>query len=398
MSGDGEINLLLRGQSNAQIFAGNGIYEVEHQLEARLGVAVNILAEYGTDTSTIHSGTAFLDWDTDGEQTSLIRYLEAQPEDVQDNPTITVWMHNEYEQKGSASEDQWLSEVRADAALVRDALGQAAATTPYVFVPVPYNYGQNWEWLKGMEVLTADPTFHATMSEAFDGTVMNGDGYANSSHMGEGDVSLVAAALARDLAPVVSTLTAAALPEAETPVDVTPDVPYLLVAGAGSDALVLHVAQDAYQGDAQYSVHVDGTAIGGTFTASALHKAGTFDTLTLHGEWGPGSHQVEVALLNDAWGGTSDTDRNLYVESTSFNGAAVTGAVQGIWDDTSGVFSFTETGTLAPTPTTEAPVIVEPKPALDSQTIDWDATSAAVMAHFNDTGSWGNGSEFYVWH
>jgi hypothetical protein len=39
MSGDGEINVLLRGQSNAQIFAGNGIYEVERQLEAQLGVA-----------------------------------------------------------------------------------------------------------------------------------------------------------------------------------------------------------------------------------------------------------------------------------------------------------------------------------------------------------------------
>ncbi|MFC7694638.1 hypothetical protein ACFQY5_39170 [Paeniroseomonas aquatica] len=130
MSGDGEINVLLRGQSNAQIFAGNGIYEVEQQLEAQLGVKVNILAEYGTDTSTIHSGTAFLDWDTDGEQASLIRYLDAKPAAVRDNPTITVWMHNEYEQKGSASEEQWLNEVRADAALVRDALGQTAETTP----------------------------------------------------------------------------------------------------------------------------------------------------------------------------------------------------------------------------------------------------------------------------
>ena len=396
MSGDGEINVLLRGQSNAQIFAGNGIYEVEQQLEAELGVKVNILAEFGTDTSTIHSGTAFLDWDTDGEQASLIRYLDAKPAAVRDNPTITVWMHNEYEQKGSASEEQWLNEVRADAALVRDSLGQTAETTPYMFVPVPYNYGQNWEWLKGMEELSSDPAFNATMSEAFTGTIMDGDGYANSSHMGAGDVSLVAAALARDLSPVISELVAAAPPEVALPVEVAPEVPLELVTGMGNDALVLYISQDAYQGDAQYSVRVDGKAIGETFTANALHKAGTFDILTLYGDWNTGSHDVKVMLLNDAWGGTSDTDRNLYVESASFNGVAITGAVQGIWDDTSGAFSFTAAATVNPEPVIETPTI-NPEPVLVSRDIDWDATSTAVMAHFNDTGSWGNISDFYVW-
>ncbi|MFC7694637.1 carbohydrate-binding domain-containing protein [Paeniroseomonas aquatica] len=247
-----------------------------------------------------------------------------------------------------------------------------------------------------MEELSSDPAFNATMSEAFTGTIMDGDGYANSSHMGAGDVSLVAAALARDLSPVISELVAAAPPEVALPVEVAPQVPLELVTGIGNDALVIHIAQDAYQGDAQYSVRVDGKAIGETFTANALHKAGTFDILTLYGDWNTGSHDVKVTLLNDAWGGTSDTDRNLYVESASFNGVAITGAVQGIWDDTSGAFSFTEAATVNPESVTETPTI-NPEPVLVRQDIDWDATSTAVMAHFNDTGSWGNISDFYVW-
>ncbi|MGU3331048.1 hypothetical protein ACLBXB_29680, partial [Methylobacterium mesophilicum] len=33
--------------------------------------------------------------------------------------------------------------------------------------------------------------------------------------------------------------------------------------GTGSDQLLLHISQDAYQGDAQYTVSVDGKQIGG---------------------------------------------------------------------------------------------------------------------------------------
>jgi hypothetical protein len=396
MGQDGDINVLLRGQSNAQIFAGSGIYEVEHRLEAQLGVAVNILAEYGTDTSTIHSGTAFLDWDTDGQQASLIRYLEAQPADVRDNPTITVWMHNEYEQKGSASEGQWLTEVRADATLVRGVLDQSVETTPYVFVPVPYNYGQNWEWRKGMAALASDPWFNATMSDAFTGTVMDGDGYANSSHMGEGDVSLVAAALSRSLLPILSQLTGTPRPEVIPPPDISPQTPRSLVAGAGSDVLVLHVAQDAYQGNAQYSVRVDGQAFGETFVAGARHDAGLFDTLTLYGNWGTGSHDVEITLLNDAWGGTPNADRNLYVGTAIFNSVTIMDAARSIWDETSARFTFTAAGSSGPAPVSEAPGGISQTPMAPSRELDWDATSAAVVAHFNETGSWGIISDFYV--
>ena len=141
-----DLNVLIRGQSNALLFADRGgAAALEQGLEARLGVDVHLLCEWGTDSSTVHSGTAFMSWDTDGQQASLLRYVDELPADIKDNPTATVWMHNEYDQNnGGLTADAWVGEVRADAALVRGALGQGAETTPYTFVPIRYPYGGNW--------------------------------------------------------------------------------------------------------------------------------------------------------------------------------------------------------------------------------------------------------------
>ena len=88
---------------------------------------------------------------------------------------------------------------------------------------------------------------------------------------------------------------------------------------------------------------VNGARIGGTFGASALRSSGQSDTLTLKGDWGAGEHGVEVRFLNDAWGGTAETDRNLHVDGATYNGAAVDGAAQVVWSDwRPGGFTFTE--------------------------------------------------------
>ena len=135
-----DLNVLVRGQSNALLFADRGgAAALERGLEARLGVDVHLLYEWGMDTSTIHSATAFMDWDTDGQQASLLRYVRGLSADLRDNPTATVWMHNEYDQMSDGlTTSAWLGEVRADATLVRDALGQGTGTTPYTFVPIRY--------------------------------------------------------------------------------------------------------------------------------------------------------------------------------------------------------------------------------------------------------------------
>ena len=85
--------------------------------------------------------------------------------------------------------------------------------------------------------------------------------------------------------------------------------PATLAAGTGPDALVLRLSQDAWAGDAQYTVAVDGVRIGGTFTASALRGAGA-DTLALRGDWAPGAHTLTLTFLNDG-GRQRSTDRNL---------------------------------------------------------------------------------------
>ena len=126
-----------------------------------------------------------------------------------------------------------------------------------------------------------------------------------------------------------------------------------LTAGTGPDSLVLKISQDAYQGSAQYTVAVDGKQVGGTFTASASHAAKQSDTLTLKGDWAAGAHKVEVKFLNDAYGGSAATDRNLHIDSATYNGKDVAGAAQAILGKTvPGAFAFTEAAP-APAPVTK---------------------------------------------
>ncbi|MGI4808002.1 MAG: glycosyl hydrolase [Janthinobacterium lividum] len=95
--------------------------------------------------------------------------------------------------------------------------------------------------------------------------------------------------------------------------------------GSGSDSLILQMSEDAWNGDAQFTIQVDGKQIGDTQTATAFHSAGQTQALTVLGTF-TGAHTATVTFLNDAYGGTSSTDRNLYVNSATFNGATVSGA------------------------------------------------------------------------
>ena len=97
--------------------------------------------------------------------------------------------------------------------------------------------------------------------------------------------------------------------------------------GTGPDSLVIEVCDDAYangdgtsnaNGDATFTVSIDGKQIGGTFTTTASHAAGQDQDLTLNGYFGPGTHSVSVNFLNDAYNNTPSTDRNLYVDSVTY--------------------------------------------------------------------------------
>jgi uncharacterized protein YccT (UPF0319 family) len=92
------------------------------------------------------------------------------------------------------------------------------------------------------------------------------------------------------------------------------------VAPGGSDTLVLKVSEDAYKGDAQFTVSVDGKQLGGTFTATAPHSSGATQDFTFKGDFGSGPHKVAVSFVNDLNGGSPSLDRNLYVNDVVYNG------------------------------------------------------------------------------
>jgi hypothetical protein len=110
--------------------------------------------------------------------------------------------------------------------------------------------------------------------------------------------------------------------------------------GSGADTLDLKVSEDAWNGDAQFTVAVDGQQIGGTLTALASHAAGVAQDFLVNGNFGPGQHTATVAFLNDAYGGSPATDRNLYVTGGSYDGQSVSGSSLNLFWTGSGSFAL----------------------------------------------------------
>ncbi len=106
----------------------------------------------------------------------------------------------------------------------------------------------------------------------------------------------------------------------------------------GSDSIVLGVAEDSWVGDAQYNISIDGVQVGGTQTATASQANGQVQDVTINGNWGTGAHTIGVSFINDAYGGSSSTDRNLYVDSLSYDGLPVSSASAAL--DTNGTKNF----------------------------------------------------------
>jgi beta-glucanase (GH16 family) len=110
----------------------------------------------------------------------------------------------------------------------------------------------------------------------------------------------------------------------------------------GPGTIVVHVAEDAYQGHAQFTVSVDGTVVGGVQTATASHANGQWQDVAVSGIFANGTHNVVITFLNDAWGGSTATDRNLYINGLEFNGTHYDGAVSLL--TTGATASFAVTG------------------------------------------------------
>ena len=113
--------------------------------------------------------------------------------------------------------------------------------------------------------------------------------------------------------------------------------------GAGSDTLTLGVTEDAYQGDAQFTIGVDGQQVGDVLIATSPHSGTSSDTVNVLGDWAPGPHTVTVSFLNDSYSGTPDTDRNLYLDGVSYNGVFVPRAAQTLYSSGPVGFGVTDT-------------------------------------------------------
>jgi len=144
--------------------------------------------------------------------------------------------------------------------------------------------------------------------------------------------------------PITSPFTAAPPPPPPPPPTGNPaDV----VTGTGSDSLVLKMSEDAANGDAQFTVKVDGVQQGGTFTTTALNSSSQTQNFIFNGDWTPGTHTVAVTFLNDFYNASTGADRNLTLDDVIYDGKD-TGIHKGFPNAATKSFSITDT-TAIPT-------------------------------------------------
>jgi Ca2+-binding RTX toxin-like protein len=94
-----------------------------------------------------------------------------------------------------------------------------------------------------------------------------------------------------------------------------------------TSTIKVFVSEDAYNGDAKFTVTADGHQVGGTYTVTTSHASGQWQEFDITGDMGAnGPATVAINFLNDAWGGTASTDRNMYVNHIEVNGKSYAGA------------------------------------------------------------------------
>ncbi len=234
-----ELNILLRGQSNAILFDQLGGYAaVQTDVDQLLGFdgvtnKVNILGGATPDAEgnvTAVGATALLPPVTNhwlnlvnGDYTQgftagpieqgLLNYIGDLPADERAAPTAVLYMHDESDASiaGGETTAEWMAGVQYEAGLVRQAFGQTAATVPYLFVPVPFDADDaaTMQAIRlGQEQLAADPAFNGAvathtgdlnMDNSFNG-LPAGDVIYGGPHIDQQDADILAARIAPSVA------------------------------------------------------------------------------------------------------------------------------------------------------------------------------------------------------
>jgi hypothetical protein len=106
-----------------------------------------------------------------------------------------------------------------------------------------------------------------------------------------------------------------------------------------ADTLDLKLSEDAWNGNAEFVLYIDGKEVTTPQVVSALHDANQTQTFGFTGNLGAGSHTVGIGFINDAYGGSSSEDRNLYIDGITLNGSSVFSGVKE--EDLDGTSVFT---------------------------------------------------------
>jgi hypothetical protein len=117
-----------------------------------------------------------------------------------------------------------------------------------------------------------------------------------------------------------------------------------------STPVTVNLSEDAWKGDAQAFISIDGQVQGSVVTATASHAAGATQAMSFLVDLAPGAHTVAVTYLNDAASdGASDgassgagQNRNLYIDSVDIAGAHYPAARAALTANGTSTFAFTQ--------------------------------------------------------
>ena len=105
------------------------------------------------------------------------------------------------------------------------------------------------------------------------------------------------------------------------------------------DQLVLYLAQDAGQGNAQFIASVDGKQVGPAQSVTASFQASQANAFSFGGTFGPGTHSLSIEFVSDTSTGPNAATRHLHVDAVDFDGRHYAAATASLLKD--GVATFT---------------------------------------------------------
>jgi Ca2+-binding RTX toxin-like protein len=279
-----ELNVLVRGQSNAilmmEIDNSAGRDALPREVMRWLGFdgaadKVNLVYDSSDwNSSTAFGGTALIGdwltarngnwqqgWTVSGREQALLNEIASLPATQRDDPTAILWLHSEYDSANTGlTTDMWVSAVRFDAQQVRAALGQSAATTPYLFLSAMPYWGteQGHQAIRlGMERLVADASFGAQMAgrmQDINATYDDWDGNPRTieyggGHIDSGDAAQTVLRAARSIAEAFAAYAKPGSPLALAGGNIADEGPQVIRAtAAGGNVLLLDVAHDRAAG------------------------------------------------------------------------------------------------------------------------------------------------------